>query len=475
VGADCKEGDFFRGNAVKIQTRALGLSAALAVAQLFVFSNRAQAALFTPGDLVVSTYGTSGSSTGDQAPTPISLIEYSTNGGALILSDTLPTTDGVGGSANDGVVGEYGSNSEGNIQLSGNGQYLTLAGYSASAAAAGINASTNTANSTHFAIGTAFGPSTVSLAQSTDSNVPRLAIMVDANGNVNSSTVLNDLYNTNNPRAVYSANGSSFYISGQGDGGTSNQGIFFGPTGLNTVTTSNTPTPIYTAKNTRFVTGYNGNLFFSLDTSLTSFPGIYEYTGMPTSAATPTKIIPGNNGLSGSSEVFYSPEGFYFANPDTLYVADTGNPKAGNLGDGGIQKWTFNGSTWSLQYTLTPTGGTWVPAASTASASSGQSGFAAITGEVVGSGASATVELFAVSYTLGDDNPNGLYKIADTLDATTGSGETFTEIESAPGNGRLNFKGVSFAPTSVPEPTSLTLVCLGGLALLRRRKHAGPR
>lgn len=447
-----------------------GLPSALAIAMIASAAGHASAAYFTPGDLIVSTYGSSQTTTSQGAPSPIRLFEYSTSGGTPILADTLPTADSVGGSSNLGVVGQYGSSSEGSIQLSGNGQYLTIAGYSATAADEGIQASTNAANGTSFPTGTVFKASTVSLAQSTDTNVPRVVVLVDGNNNVNSSTVLNDVYNTNNPRAVYSADGSTFYISGQGDGNNSDQGIFYGPVGLNTVSSPSTPpTGINNAHDTRFVTAYNNNLYYSIDTSSGSFTGIWRFNGTPTSSATATRIIPANNGLSGSKEIFYSPDGFYFANADTLYVADTGVPKAGTLGDGGIQKWVFNGLTWALQYTLTPSTSGWIPSGNPDDATSGQTGFEAITGQVVGTGTSATVDLFAISYTLGDANPNGLYAIADPLAATSASGETFTELESAAGNGGVTFKGISFAPV-VPEPTSLRLLSLGGMALMGRRK-----
>ena len=49
-----------------------------------------------------------------------------------------------------------------------------------------------------------------------------------------------------------------------------------------------------------------------------------------------------------------------FANSTTLYVADSGDPKNDfngddatsktNIGDGGLQKWTFNGTNWVLNY-----------------------------------------------------------------------------------------------------------------------------
>jgi hypothetical protein len=439
--------------------------AVLAIVLFVAIADRARAVTFTPGDLVVSTYGSLGSNITQGASTPISLLEYSvTNGSATpgespVFTYTLPTTNSGN---NFGIVGQYGSSSEGTLQLSGNGQYLTIAGYSASAAAAGINASTNEANGTNFANGTAFNHNTVSLAQSTDTNVPRLAALIDANGNVNSSTEFNDVYSTNNPRSVYSSTGSSFYISGQGDGNNNDQGIFYGNVGLNTIV-SGSPTGIYNTQDTRTVSAYSGNLYFSIDTGSGSDTGIWKYNGLPTSSSSPTRIIPGNNGLSGSHEVFYSPEGFYFANADTLYVADTGDPKAGNVGDGGIQKWTFNGSAWSLEYTLTPTSSAWV--------NSDQTGFEGLAGEIVGSGAASQVDLFAVSYTSGNAEPDGLYSITDTLDATSGTGETFTELESAAGNGGELFKGVAFAP-AVPEPASLSIVLVGGALLMKRRRGA---
>lgn len=446
------------------------MAASLGVSALLTFTVSSQAQLFTPGDLVVSTYGSTSGTLSDGAPTPINLLEFLPTGGPALLTDTLPMTDGVGGSANLGVVGEYGSSSEGNIQLSGNGQYLTIGGYSASAAAAGIGASTNTANGTSYPIGTAYSTSTVALAQSTDTDVSRLAVLIDGNGNVNSSTVFNNLYNTNNPRSVYSATGASIYISGQGDKNASDQGIFLAATGTNTKNSNGTATGIYNANDTRYVTGSNGNLYYSLDKK-GSPTGIFQVSGLPTGAATGVQITAASNGLTGAAKVSYSPEGFFFANATTLYVADTGVPKAGGTGAGGIQKWTLSGGTWTLQYTLTPTN--FVSPTAAASATSGETGFEAIAGQIRAGG---LISLYAVSYTAGDANPNGIYQITDNLNGTSGTGETFTEIESAAGNGGLVFKGISFAPNAVPEPSTWAMLLGGvmaaGFYLRRRRSDA---
>ncbi|HEY4988359.1 MAG TPA: hypothetical protein VII09_01055 [Opitutaceae bacterium] len=412
---------------------------------------RAFAQLFKPGNLVVTAYGNSGTASLDGQLTAITLIEFSTAGGPAVSTFVVPTADGVGGSANLGVVGEYGSSSEGNIQASANGQYLTFGAYGATGSANGIQTATNVANGTSFALGTAYSGSTIALGQSSDKDVPRVAAEIDINGNVNSSTVFNDLFNTNNPRSVFSSDGTSVYISGQGDGNTTNQGIFYAPVGLNTITSSGTPTGIYNSVDTRFVSANAGNLYFSVDKK-SVITGIFEFAGLPTTSMTPARITAASNGLTGASGVNYSPEGFFFANATTLYVADTGQPKnksGGVAGDGGVQKWVLSGGTWQLLYTF-KNPSTFVSHSAGPQATSGETGFEAITGQVAGD----SVQLFAVSYTAADDQPNGLYTISDTLDGASNPGTTLTQIESAPGSGGIVFKGVTFAlvPPPIGEP-----------------------
>ena len=274
--------------------------------------------MFTQGDLIVSTYGNVGNAAtnmniADGNPTPISLLEYLPGApvnSTPVLTYTLPTADN---GSNLGIVGEYGSSSEGTIQLSGDGRYLTLAGYSATPAYAGGYQNANGGTP---------------LAQSTDTAVPRVAALIDINGNVNTSTVFNDIYSGNNPRSVYTDTGASLYISGQGTS-TADQGIYMAPVGTNTVSGSAAPISIYNTLDTRTVQGFNGNLYYSIDKK-NKVTGIYEYSGFPSgSGSSVSTVLAGNNGLSGSSKVNYSPEGFFFANPTTFYVADTGAPKVG--------------------------------------------------------------------------------------------------------------------------------------------------
>src|SRR5271165_5482710 len=88
--------------------------------------------IFTKGDLVIDTV------TGSVLDTasPITLKEFSLGSGGAsanpVWSLTLPQ---IVNGANAPISGEYGSASEGLMQLTGNGDFLTLMGY-------GVNANT---------------------------------------------------------------------------------------------------------------------------------------------------------------------------------------------------------------------------------------------------------------------------------------------------------------------------------------------
>jgi hypothetical protein len=459
---------------------------------LLAGAGTASAQLFTPGDLVVSTYGSltsasvaNGGSVVTDGATAITLEEYDVsnpNSPSLVLTDQLPTT---GVSGNVGIQGEDGSSSEGTIQLSGNGEYLTIGGYDGNAANNGIQAQSNAANSTSFAAGTAWGAGTIALAQSSDVDVPRVAATIDAYGNVSTSTYYTGPYNTNNPRAVYSPDGSTFYLSGQGSGVkvgstyTDQGGIY--TTTLGTNTSGAAPTAIYTAVSTRDVLQYGGNTYFSADqeSKKGDLTGIFEYTGSPAAgqSTSGTRLTPstgtiyaggGFTGTGSGTAVDFSPQDFVLANSTTMYVADTGAPKLAGAGDGGIQKWTLSNNIWSLDYTLTSSNFVSSSVATNA-ANGGETGFADLALQVSGN----NVDIYAISYTQGPDAAaNGLYGVVDSLSnlsPTVGQTESVSELEVSSGiagtTSDYNFKGVSFAPAAVPEPGTWGMA-IGGLGML---------
>ncbi len=413
-------------------------------AQPLAYDVDTAAAAFLPGDLVVSISGDGdgSGSYGDNQASPLTLEEI-TRAGAYVGQIVLPqTTTVVNGVTEYAVSAEYGSSSEGALELSADGHSLVIAGY-------GINAAI-------FNAGGAAVYGDAALAQSTSvpggayTAVARLIADINADGVIDSSTALYNVFNTNNPRSVATVNGSSFWITGQGVKGDATQGVFYALDGASSATVINDATDARTAAI------YNGQLYVSTD-STQGAANIADYGALPTSATTPvvlqglsTSVVltsataNGVNAADIGSSVKLSPEAFFFANADTLYVADGGNPKAGGLGDGGLQKWVYDGARWNLEYTLSA--GLDLVADT---AASGTTGLIGLTGKVVGD----SVELFATNSTLTDLGQTYVYEITDSLGATSGAGESFTAImAAAPGE---NIRGIAFAPTAY-APSALT-------------------
>jgi hypothetical protein len=352
--------------------------------------------------------------------------------------------------------------------------------------------------------------------------VPRVVALIGSNGSINTSTALTGVFNENNPRSVATVNGTTFYVSGQGASATglpgqgsntagAGQGVYFTTLG------STTATAIDTSTDTRFasiVNNGNGNtLYVSRDVNPSgggnqNFTNVSSLTnsggGLPTNSTglVTTHIVPpaspfssgGNNGsinLTAALEngvndsrvgkfVYLSPEQYFFANPDTLYVADSGQPKNGNanaaaLGEGGLQKWTFNGSTWTLDYDLV--NGLSLVNNANANANTptapGVTGLFGLTGKVVGN----DVELFATSYGLNELSSSFLYEITDSLSntsSTVAQGETFNTLFSAPAGESI--RGVALAPTPLPGGLPLFATGIGLLVVFGwGRRHQSTR
>ena len=462
--------------------------------------------VFSTGDLVVSVEGNgvegaTGTYTDNQAA-PLSLFEFShsgTSSAAYVNSLVLPQTSS---GANFAVSGEYGSSSEGILQLSSAGDALTIMGY-------GVNAAAFNASPTDFGTLTTDPSKSTALGQSGSlkgqgyTAVPRVVAVIGQNGSVNSSTALYGVFNGNNPRSAYLVNGKGIYVSGQGNSPDATGGVFYTTLGSHSATpvTGLDTTGKTFAQDTRVVEVYNNQLYVSVDSkegsgSARDFIGTLGASGsLPTTAANdgngPTELAGfGNSGGTGKvtvtagmanginavgEQINLSPEDYFFANATTLYVADSGNPKnnsaTSSLGDGGLQKWvdvgstTGVGGTWTLEYTLSS--GLNLVANS---AAAGTTGLFGLTGKVVG----GEVELFATNATIGDTDPTFLYGISDALSATTRpSDESFTLLATAPADS--NFKGVSFAPVPEPSLWALMLVGVGAVGGAARRRGRDQR
>ncbi len=212
-----------------------------------------------------------------------------------------------------------------------------------------------------------------------------------------------------------------------------------------------TPTTISSSiTNTRQVQVVNGAVWFSTGSGTR---GLYTFGSEPTAATTPTNVIP-----TGSTS---SPYGFFLARLgtgatsngfDTAYIADD------TAGTGGIQKWTFNGSAWSLTGTVT--------------AAAGARGLA---GAVTGGG----VQLYSTTGGSGTSGGGTLWSYLDTAGFGAAPAGALTTLATAATNEA--FRGVVLLPngTQVPEtPLVAVLPVSAGAALvvlsLARRRRRSP-
>jgi hypothetical protein len=196
--------------------------------------------------------------------------------------------------------------SEGALAGNADGNYLTLAGY-AVAPGAPI------------------------------SSAVRVVARIDAQGAIDTSTTLGNGFSTA-IRGAVTDDGDRFWISGSGSGG-----IWYELLGLNGGTQL-----VSSPGSIRAINIVSGQLY--ADSGSNGNANVFKVgTGLPTT------IDPAITALSGMPTSNQSPYGFAFfdrtgvAGIDTVYVADDRAVASG----GGIQKWSWNGTTWALQKTFT--------------------------------------------------------------------------------------------------------------------------
>ena len=221
--------------------------------------------------------------------------------------------------------------SDGNLALSVDGRYLSLAGYAAPPGTAGVTG----------------------IATATQN---RVVARIDAAGIVDTSTRFNTAFNANNIRMAVSIDGSGFWAGGAGGALAGAWYIPFGTTGGVQLT----------SVNTRTLGIFNNQLYGG--SSATPNLGVYTIgtPPPPTSGTQTVTNLPGQTSASSYDFVLFDRT----TEPglDTLYVADdsttTGNTEAG------IQKWVKSSGTWSrtARFLLTTT-----------------VGFRGLTGKIVGS------------------------------------------------------------------------------------------
>jgi hypothetical protein len=360
---------------------------------LAVLSFLAPAALaqtpFTIGNIVVVRVGDGGAAL-STASAPCFLDEYTTSG-TFVQTIALPT---VASGSNLPFSSSGSLSSEGFLNVSENGIYLLLGGYGETPGVSGAVARTD---------------STV---------VPRVIAVVDIAGNVDTSTALTDAYSStgssNSPlRSVLSTDGSQFWTSGTGQ--------VFASAGMRYVANVGATTSVQlngASTNNRAASMFLGQLYTT--TASGANIGVNTVgTGLPTTAGQPVTLLNGFPGLSAPD----SPYDMFWADPNTLYVADDRTN-----GLGGIQKWTQTAGTWTLQYTIGY------------SSIGGTTGMRSLTGQVLNG---VTTLWATANYAF----PNNTTEIVTCVD--TGAGSVVTSLATAPLN--VTYRGIR----RIGQPTNL--------------------
>ena len=242
--------------------------------------------------------------------------------------------------------------------------------------------------------------------------------------------------------------------------------------------------------NFRGLTTFNNTLFVTKGSGSNGVNTVYQVgatgslnTLAANASTTSISILSGFNTVGAKTAGTASPNpfGLFFANASTLYVTDEGNGTTGVNAAAdtfaGLEKWVNSQAdgtgTWSLKYTLS-NGLSIGQSYSVGNITTQTGGLRTLAGRV---NADGTVTLYAVTSTVGSSlvdagaDPNMLVTINDTLSSTTGTGESFTTLQTAAYGDVL--RGVALAP--IPEPSAYAAIfgaATFGLVMLRRRKMA---
>jgi hypothetical protein len=397
---------------------------------------------------------------------PIFLDEITT-GGVLVNTLAIPTTS---------VVTSFSSKSELALNLSTDGTVITFMGYAAPANTLDVSNS-NT-------------PGVMDPTNPVGSAYYRVVAQVDSSGNL--SVTDSNAYSGNNGRAAILANGF-YYMVGNDNNGSGTPANLIDSTGVEILTPLAFPgipqmvgnfsitqvinpatgMPYAADKagkddNFRGLTIFNNTIYVTKGSGGNGINTVYQVgnTGsLPTlanAAMAPITIPSGFPVTLAKNPGAQNPFGLFFANANTLYVADEGDGTAADAAtspNAGLQKWVLSNGVWTRVYVLQNglnLGQQYSVPNYPTSLNPATDGLRNITGRV---NADGTATIWAVTSTVstnGDQgaDPNELVEITDVIANTNPAvamQEQFTALRTA-GYGEV-LRGIAFTPGSPTQPT----------------------
>ena len=322
-------------------------------------------------------------------------------------------------------------------------------------------------------------PGVIDPTNQVGTNFYRAVVQVYKNGAIHVTDT--NAYSGNNGRAAIFANGV-YYTVGNSNNGSGTPADVVNSGGAQIVLPFQAPgTPIKLGNfsitqygfpadklgkddNYRGLTIFNNTLYITKGSGSNGFDTVYQVGSqgslpqVANAATTPITVLPGFPKTlaknAGKNDNY--PFGIWFANANTLYVADEGDGKLADATSGtsaGLQKWVNIYGTWVRQYVLQNglnLGQPYSVANYPTTLNPATGGLRNITGRVNGDG---TVTIWALTSTVstnGDPgaDPNKLVAITDVLantDPAVAATEQFTTLRTAAAGEIL--RGVAFAPT----------------------------
>jgi hypothetical protein len=382
---------------------------------------------FGVNDILVERVGDGTTAINTTSGNSIYVDEYtnSTSTSTLVQSIAFPIHDDAAGGTNHALVQQAQQSTTGGLTLSGNGQYIFLNGYD-------VNLDPTVAPSG-------------SVDVRSGSTFARTIGRIKYDGTVDSGVAISDA-GSGNFNDVYSLDGASFYVTGQGN--TVRYKSTYTQQAATQTTTSIASTSISGTSNTGVGLEIFGGQLYVIGGSPTGTLKVGTVgTGIPTTSGQTVTELPGITTNTSTNTYPYFCVDAYFTHLDgssapaginTVYIADDGL----TFGTGSISKWALVSGSWTkvgeVDYSGTNLGFYWMQGQTATN----------------GSGATTGVTLFSTYGNGGGGNtgPGLLYALTDTNGYNAAiSSSSATLIASDDNTTNNTFRGVALVPENLTD------------------------